>query len=385
MKRLIISLLMVFILIGLTGCSFNVQVMDATPTAPALEPIVEASTVEPLPTVPTPDVGPLPPLFIGVYFTIDPTQSSGISSFPAGTKQIFAVWDYKNMRDGMVVTRQWYLDGKMWLQREENWDFAKYGSSGTIRDISIYDFDIGLPSGVYQLELLIDGTPQPIGVVVGGQNHNWINFEIKSVSNATQDSSSPDSKWSVSIYDTQQVVLRDVNGATKDVFTGKEINYLTWFNDSKHFIFTDRDYSGQEPGSPIGVRDDLYIYDVSSGQVTLLYKSDRKFQGFAGPMPSPDGKYIAGLEGSSFGDACFIDSRMIFFQLNSDLKSVTVLKQEQFSGIPSAVDSTVYPTQEGLWQNDTQYLVTLKGTCGVDQSLMGEYIFDMPTISAKQS
>ena len=379
MKRLHVFLLVISLLI--TGCSFDVQVMDATPTAPALESRVEVPIFDPLSVTSTPDVGPLPPLFSRVYFSTDPTQSSGISSFPTGTKQIFAVWDYQNMQDGMVVSREWYLDGKLWLTREENWDFAKYGSSGTMRDISIYDFNVGLPSGVYQLKLSINGMPQPIGVTPTGQGQNWQNFDIKSVTNATQELASPDWQWSVYIYDNQRIVLRDVSGTPKDVFTGKEINYLNWFNDSKHFIFVDRDYSGQQPGSPIGIRDDLYIFDMASGQVTLLYKNDHEFKGYGGPMPSPSGQYIAGLEGSGFGDACFVDSSMVFFQLNADLKSVTVLKQEQFSGIPSATDSTVYPVQEGSWQSDTQYLVTLKGTCGIDQSLMGEYLFDVPSVS----
>jgi len=384
MKKVIVFLLMIFMLIGLAGCSFDVQVMDITPTAPVIESDTETPIPDPVSTIPISEVAVQSPQFSGVYFSTDPTQSSGVSSFPAGIKQIFAVWNYQNMREGMVVTRQWYLDGKMWLQREEKWDFAKYGSSGTIRDISIDDFDIGLPSGVYQLELLINGVPQPIGVSSTGQGQNWVTFEIKFVSDATQESASPDSKWSVYIYDTQRIVLRDADGATKDVFTGKDINYLTWFNDSKYFIFVNRDYSGQQPGVPIGARDDLYIYNLHSGQVTLLYRSDRTFQGFAGPIPSPNGKYIAGLEGSGFGDACFIDSQVIFLQLDPDLKSVAVLKQKQFSGIPSAVDSTVYPMQNGSWQSDTQYLVTLKGTCGVDQSLLGEYIFDIPTISASR-
>ena len=380
MKKLIVLLLMLAML--LVGCSFDVQVIEPTPTIPVLESTTGIAILDPVEFTPPPVVNTPLPKFSGVYFSTDPTQSSGVSFFPARTKQIFAVWDYQNMHEGLVVTRQWYLDGKMWLQREENWDFAKYGSSGTIRDVSIYDFDIGLPSGVYQLELLINGTPQPIGVTSTGQSRNWLNFTIRSEANAIQESASPDSQWTITVNDQQRIVLRDGRGTSKDVFTGKEINYLNWFNDSKHFIFADRDYSGQVPGSPIGVRDNLYIYDVSSGQVTLLYKSDRNFQGFAGPMPSPNGKYIAGLEGSGFGDACFIDSQMIFLQLNSDLKSVTVLKQEKFAGIPSAVDSTVYPEQEGSWQSDTQYLVTLKGTCGIDQSLMGEYIFDTSTISA---
>jgi hypothetical protein len=286
------------------------------------------------------------------------------------------------MRAGMVVKREWYLDGQLWLTREEAWDFAKYGAAGTIRDISIYDFNTGLPSGVYQLRLFVDNLPQPISITANGQGQDWVNFEIQPLDGMFTAASSPDNLWGAYIYSQKRVVLRDINGTPKDVFSGREIPYLAWFADSKHFLFVDRDSSGQQPGSPLGVRDDLYIADVPTGQATLLYKGDSPFQGFDGPLPSFDGKYIAGLLGTGFGDACFVDSRLIFFEIASDFKSAKVIEQKSFTGIPSAADSVVYPAQEGGWRAGNQYAVTLKGTCAIDQSLMGVYVFDVPNLKA---
>ena len=58
------------------------------------------------------------------------TTSQNGRIFPAGTKQVYAVWNYMNMRAGMTVKREWYLNGQLWLTREEEWDFAKYGEHG---------------------------------------------------------------------------------------------------------------------------------------------------------------------------------------------------------------------------------------------------------------
>lgn len=68
---------------------------------------------------------------------------------------------------------------------------------------------------------------------------------------------------------------------------------------------------------------------------------------------SPDSHYIASIEGSDFEDACFVDSSLIFFELASDLRNATIMKQEQFSGVPDAPDSSVYPVEAGAWQGDT--------------------------------
>jgi hypothetical protein len=109
---------------------------------------------------------------------------------------------------------------------------------------------------------------------------------------------------------------------------------------------------------------------------------DSPFQGYGGPQPSLDGKYIAGLIGSGFGDACFVDKRLIFFELANDFKSAKPIEQKSFIGVPSAADSVVYPLAEGSWWVGNQYLVTLNGTCGMDTSLLGPFVFDVPGLKA---
>ena len=380
MRRVLICLLVIASLA--TGCSFNVEVLTPAVSQPASQAVSDTPTLEPVSATPTQNISVLLSHFDEVRFAFNAVDDNGVSYFPSETIQVYAIWKYHGMRDGMVVQREWYLDGKLWLEREELWDFAKYGADGIVRDVSIYDFDAGLPSGMYQLRMFVDGTPQPIGYMLNGQRQNWANFEIQPVDALTSASSSPDNLWIISVYGMKRIVLRDNNGMPKEIFTGREINYLTWFGDSKHFLFVDRDYSGQQPGSPFGIRDDLYIADIAIRQVSLLNTVDSPYQGYGGPQPSLDGKYIAALIGSGFGDACFVDTRLIFFELASDFKSAKPIEQKSFIGVPSAADSVVYPLAEGSWWVGNQYLVTLNGTCGMDPSLLGAFVFDVPGLKA---
>ena len=388
MRKILVFLLFLSSLIS--GCSFNVELLTPAPpqvgTTEIAQPIAAPVLIPAAESVsPTVDPAPLTsdPVFFGAYMSAGQNDMSGIFNFPTGTKKIFAHWNYQNMQQGLVIKREWYLDGRLWLTREEPWDFAKYGASGAISDVSIYDFDTGLPSGVYQLQLYINGVQQPIGADTMFGPDNWLNFSVLSPNDATMASSSLDNLWSATVYGMKRIVLRDSQNSEREVFSGREINYLAWFGDSRHFLFVDRDYSGQQAGSPMGIRDDLYITDVATEQVTLLYKADSPFHGYGGPQPSLDGKYISGLIGSGFGDACFVDSRLIFFELAGDFKSVKAIDQKSFSGIPSAVNSVVYPAEEGAWRAGNQYVVTLKGTCGIDPSQMGVYVFDVPNKIAK--
>jgi hypothetical protein len=114
----------------------------------------------------------------------------------------------------------------------------------------------------------------------------------------------------------------------------------------------------------------------------LLYRGESKFQGYGGPQPSFDGKYIAGLVGTGYGDACVVDSQLLFFKLAGDYKSAEAIQQEKFTGLPVATEGMVYPAQEGAWQNNGQYAVTLNGTCDVNQSLLGVYSFDLLSLKA---
>ena len=385
MKKLFVFLLVFIVLVS--GCTFNVDVL--TPAPPPISTQTVPSPVATIsPTVEfsfTPTPTPVAPLVTGAFFITDAPINQDGRNFPAGVKQIFVVFNYMNMRPGLTVRREWYLNGQLWLTREEPWNFEKYGSNGATQDISIYDFDAGLPTGIYELRMYIDNVIQPISTADNGQPDTKAKFQIRSDSEAQAGAASPDFQWSVEVFGEQRIVLEDKTGNPTPIYTAREVPYISWFNDSKHFLFVDRDRSGQKPGTTIGIRDDLWLVDVPSGTMHLLYKSDTSFSGHSGPVSSPDGRYIASLEGSGYGDACIIDSRLIFFELASDFNSLKPIKQEEFSGLPAFNEGWVYPVEDGTWQDVNTYLVRLDGTCNSDQSKLGYYTFNLANRDATQT
>jgi carboxypeptidase family protein len=393
MKKM--PLLFLLLCVLLSGCTFNVDVLTPAPSvteSSQLTPYATQIVPSPVATIsataellsPTPVPATTYPVFSNARTSSSPDDFNQISSFPAGTKIVYAIWDYQNMHAGLKIRREWYWNDQLWLTREEEWDFQKYGAAGTIRDISIYDNETGLNSGTYQLRLYIDSVQQPIGPGINTPIKPWITFDI-GLDEARQGYASPDFQWSVLVFNGKRIVLQDKSGNSTTITSAREVPYLTWFSDSKHFLFVDRDRSAQKAGTQIGIRDDLWIVDVPNGTQRLLYKNDTAFYGYAGPMPSPDGKYIASPEGSMFADACSVDSRMIFFELASDFSAVKPIQQSDFSGLPTFNLGWVYPKEDGEWETNNQYLVTYNGTCDADQSQLGPYLFNLSNLTASPS
>jgi hypothetical protein len=310
-----------------------------------------------------------------------PEDPNRPTNFPAGTKAVYAIWDYQNMRDGLMIKREWYWNGQPWLTREERWDFKKYGANGTIGDISIYDNETGLNTGRYQLRLYIDNVLQPIGSEINAPVNPWINFQIGG-DNSYAEYVSPDSRLAAAVSGANQLSVRDSNGKSSILYTGNNIAYVAWLPDNQHIVFIDRYQVDSRLGAEADIQDILQIVDVLSRKTDILYESDAPLGLATNPVISPDGRYIAAIQGSAANDACFMSLRAIFFELADDFRSAKVVEQNQFSGLPNRPDSTVYPAGEGTWTSKTEYIVPLKVTCTTDESLMGFYVFNMTSRSA---
>jgi hypothetical protein len=96
------------------------------------------------------------PSFSNVVLGDAATDSGAVRTpsilFPAGTKTIYAAFDYDSMTDGMEWTRSWLVDGQVGLTKDEGWNS---GRSGT------YTLELtsqrGLDAGAYRLNLHVDG------------------------------------------------------------------------------------------------------------------------------------------------------------------------------------------------------------------------------------
>jgi len=386
MKKTVAFLMVIVWLIS--GCTFNVQVLTPAPVVGSATPTATRQIASPVATISAtavpPPVGFTPttsePIFYGAYASSDARSVVGQSAFPAGTKEVFAIWTYQNMHAGVMIKREWFLNGKPWLLREGPWDFAKYGEDGVVRDISIYEDVFSLPPGVYQLKIYIDNVLQPIGRFTGDQPETWLNFEILPTESISE-SISPDQQWRAVVLGGHILILRDTNGTPTELFDGREIPYFAWFPNSQHILFIDRERS-EPAGTMAAIRDDLWIVDILSQETRLVYESDTALGIGSGFVISPYSNHIASAEGSGGGDACFVDTRLIFFEIADDYRSVKILKQEPFAGLPTLPDSSVYPTAVGQWEDEGQFVVPLSVTCTLNKALPGSYVFNMTQLSA---
>ena len=379
MKRLSLILL-VLILAGLAcnaGASSETEepvgiILTATPTFRPSNPTSPSAT-------PPATSAPSGPSFEpSILFATAPMPSLATAAFPAGTKQIFAMWTYHNMQDGMLIRREWYLDGTLWIKREEPWDFDKYGAEGVIDDISIYDFDAGLSSGFYRLQLYIDGVEQ---VITDEASRTFTIY--KSVGQGAI--TSPDGQHTVAVEPINRLALQQPSGAWETLVTKHSIEGVVWMPDNRHVAFVDRQDDGT--GSPLGKTFDLWMIDIESGEPYELTQGN---ENLSMPLPSPDGKTIAAYNGTGYGDACGVDSSLVFISLDSAYKRTGLTRGDEFSGFPTAPNSNTYPTSRntvsqgdpiGVWLSPTTIRVYLLLTCS-EQNLDGDYQFDLAANSA---
>jgi hypothetical protein len=87
------------------------------------------------------------------------------TQFAEGTEEVFAIFDYSSIPLRAQMRRRWWRNDALIVDRTEAWDFDRYGTSGTVRDISLFDRINGLSSGEYDVEITIVGQP---GVIVTG-------------------------------------------------------------------------------------------------------------------------------------------------------------------------------------------------------------------------
>ena len=129
-------------------------------------------TAEPLPSATVGD-GSVPPPVGVTRFTNMRFASSGSGdaqgNFPAGTEEIYAIWDYTGMTANDNMERIWYLNDQVYVQRDQVWPFETYGFTGTVRDIYLYDYIDGIDTGNWRVELWLNGELQASGsFTVGG-------------------------------------------------------------------------------------------------------------------------------------------------------------------------------------------------------------------------
>jgi hypothetical protein len=289
--------------------------------------------------------------------------------FPCGTRQVYAIWEYSNMREGMIIRREWFHNFELWLVREEPWDFQKYGKHGVVTDIFIYDYENGLEPGYYNLDLYIDGN-----LAEAEHGFHMLGWVIDPLP-------SPNGSRVASVERPGTLVVQDADGKQRVLLETDEIAGLAWFPDGKHLVYTDVDRSRQfEPTVSMGLQFELWVVNVKTKERHRLSTAEERLRK---PIVSPDGRHIAAIAGSGWGDACLYDKSLVFLSLDRSLHRIATYEAERFYGIVSGNPSdlwSIYPGQ-GIWIDSTSYLTELHQHC-LPEFEEGVYIFDLSTFGA---
>jgi hypothetical protein len=92
--------------------------------------------------------------FYNLSFSNDPLGTH-MTYFPAGAQQVFARWDFANVYPNTRLVREWYINGQLFLRRDEAWD-PSWGTHGTLNHISIFDYQAGLTPGYYSVVIYLE-------------------------------------------------------------------------------------------------------------------------------------------------------------------------------------------------------------------------------------
>ncbi len=308
-----------------------------------------------------------------VSFGISPEASPPQQAFPAGTKQVYAMWSYANMRDGLTVRQEWVLDGGILQSQVEPWDYARYGASGVFRDASISDMDNGLPPGTYQLRLYIDGQEQTV------QEDPVSSAFTISLPLDVPAQTAPDGSRVALVEAPGTLLIQDASGRREPVLTATEISSLAWFPDSVNLLYGVRESSGLPlDAGPISVAQSLWVMNVVTGEAHQIASAADNMHD---PRIAPDGRYVAVIGGTGYADACFVDRTLWVLQLDDQNQLIYTYYQLDFDGLPDA--GSAYVVDLFKWESESAFTVSLGWVCN-DQGLDGVYRLDLSSRTAER-
>jgi hypothetical protein len=318
-------------------------------------------------------------------FAADPDAAAPQRFYVAGVNRVYAIWDYANMREGMAVKRVWTLNGRTWIEREDPWDTTQYGSNGTVKDVAVFEDNIGLQAGEYSLNLFIDGVRQTMGETEPSAESSTFWIFPPEVRDPV---SSPDMRKTAYIRNGGRLFVEFPDGSAREMATTQEIASISWFPDNTNLLYAERDRSMQVvPTEDWGVTHKLWIINVETGERHILATSGENFHH---PQISSDGRYVAVLIGNTFGEGCFYSPSLSIIELNEELRRANVFTIRDFTGIPylEEVKGGIYPndhTRPGVWEGRDKLLVSLWWLClDTPDNPDGTYLLDLGLLTAQR-
>jgi hypothetical protein len=156
-NRTMAVVLVCFCLFAVMAASVAYLLQDLPPThAAARATMVAASSAAPRssgaqPITAEPQFGP-----IAFCSGLRDGSVNHSATFPAGTRDVYALWSYQNMADGTPYYLQWFHEDAQFQEETLVWNVDTHGAKGQAYVASLTVGDGGsLPPGAYRLVLLI--------------------------------------------------------------------------------------------------------------------------------------------------------------------------------------------------------------------------------------
>lgn len=340
--------------------------------------ISQSTGITPSPTLP-------PPSFSSIRFAPQPDDTLSRNFYVAGTPRVFALWDYKAMREGTVVKRIWKLNDAEWIEREEIWPFTRYGKDGTVKDIYIFDDDVGIEAGKYSLSLYIDGVLQDLDANQAGIQSEVAFYVIDS--DVKVPVTSPDKSHTAFVEFGGKLMLEEPDGRVWELAEVQEIASIDWFPDNNYLLYTERDRTHQtQIGDDSGITHRIFIVDIETGEQTILGTSGENFHH---PTISPGGDYIAVLSGTTNRDNCTGSPILAFIELDAELRRGAIYNLASFSGLEFINNNfaSVIPNlsnEKASWESNTKFSVNLQWVCKPSgRNPDGIYVIDVSQMTAE--
>jgi len=173
-----IIVLVVLLSGGGDGDERGVVVMSPTPDEGS-----STAAVTPTPTV-EPTGSPLEGMmFYNVIFssgvTDDDEPVEVVDAFSSGATEVCAFWDYEGMTDGLTLDMEWFIDGEFdeaGSRMDETWEGGESGNWWhCITD------ERGLPDGLYELVLSVEGEALTADAVFVGGDHPLVELSVENL------------------------------------------------------------------------------------------------------------------------------------------------------------------------------------------------------------
>jgi len=147
--------------------------------------VVDRSTVT---ATPTPTVEPTGSPLEGMMFynvifssgvTDDDEPVEVVDAFSSGATEVCAFWDYEGMTDGLTLDVEWFIDGEFTesgSRIDETWEG---GQSGNWWHCTASDS--GLPDGLYEVVLSVEGEALVGDAVFVGGDHPLVELSVENL------------------------------------------------------------------------------------------------------------------------------------------------------------------------------------------------------------